>query len=124
MTVYDLLPQMAEPTGVALGMFDGLHLGHQAVIRAMTEACADRLLPAVFTFSGARRGSLQTGRQRDQILAGMGVKAVFQPAFASLRNCEPERFVREILRGKLNARAAVCGGNFRFGKAAAAGAME
>ena len=43
--------QQNKPTAVALGFFDGLHLGHRAVIdRAVAEA-GDTLVPAAFTFS-------------------------------------------------------------------------
>lgn len=124
MTVCNSIPQMAKETGVALGIFDGLHLGHRAVISAMATGCGKALLPAVFTFSGLGCEALQTDRRRDRILEDMGVAAVFQPDFAAIRDCGPERFVREVLREKLNARLAVCGENFRFGKGAAASSAD
>ena len=123
------------PTAVALGMFDGLHLGHQHVIRQVVRAAGEEgLTPCVFTFTTSsgqpdaktHNRRLSSYRLREQLLEEMGVGVMLRPDFAAIRGLSAEEFVRGILVEKLDARFVSCGVNFRFGKGAAgdAAALE
>lgn len=109
-----------EETAVALGYFDGLHLGHMGVIGA---AMAQRnLKPAVFTFSCDTTlpkfespEDIISFENKRELLAKAGVEYIFAPDFAEVCTLSDEDFVRKILRDTLNARYACCGRNFRFG---------
>lgn len=132
MTVYNNLPKQPPgfPAAVALGMFDGLHRGHLAVLEALVkESALSGLTPCVFTFSTNRlrpvkkeEGRLLSQSMRDRILKDLGIACVFQPEFSDYKDFSPERFVREVLTQGLNAKFVCCGADFRFGKNAAAGA--
>jgi len=111
----------------AIGTFDGLHLGHLAVIRAMLEE-SRRLdaVPAVLTFNPHPRAVLNPdnppplllSRERKlSILASLGIRAVvflpFTRAFASL---SPEDFLeRCLLSGPVRVRGICAGSLWRFG---------
>lgn len=117
----------------AIGFFDGVHLGHRAVIGAAVEAARRRGLPSVvFSFSTAEgtlpvKGGvklLQSEGQRQKALEELGVDLLIAPDFAQIRDLTPERYARELLWEALGARAVFCGYDYRFGKGAAAGAQE
>jgi riboflavin kinase/FMN adenylyltransferase len=111
----------AVPRSVAIGTFDGVHLGHQAVIRAAI-AAGDR--PTVVTFDphprtvlGNRVELLATLERRLELLAAAGAEDVlvvgFTPEIAALA---PADFVRDYLLA-LGTRTVVAGAGFRFGRA-------
>lgn len=114
-----------RPTAVAMGFFDGVHLGHQAVIAAMVQhAQAHNLVPAVFTFSlsaadtgvqKAAAGRIMMDEQKHEALAALGVSVCFEPPFASFSALGPADFFNEMLRGNYHAAALFCGENFHFG---------
>ncbi len=111
-------PIPARPRAVALGFFDGVHIGHRAVIsRAVGVADAT---PAVFTFAELPQktaaGKLMTDEAREAALAALGVEELFAADFSALRALSPEEFVRRVLRESLGATAVCCGYNFRFGR--------
>ncbi len=110
----------AVPRSVAIGTFDGVHLGHQAVIRAAI-AAGDR--PTVITFDphprtvlGNRVELLATLDRRLELLAAVGAEDVlvvgFTPEIAALA---PADFVRDYLLA-LGTRTVVAGAGFRFGR--------
>jgi len=115
---------------VAVGVFDGVHRGHQAVVRAAVRV-AERLdLPVVVvTFdphpmSVVRPGTapdlLGTVEQRMRLLGRAGADAVFVLAFTpAVSQLTPEDFVRRVLVAGLHAAAVVVGADFRFGHRAA-----
>lgn len=116
-------PADGRPTAVAMGYFDGVHRGHQAVIAAaQVYARQHGLALAVFTFTSPK-GKLVKGhhlldaRQKHEALADLGVEYVFEPPFESFHNLTPEAFVREMLLGEYRAKAVFCGENFGFGRA-------
>ena len=112
---------------VALGNFDGVHRGHQAVF---AEACAqagalDRPF-GVLTFEPHPRSVLRPGpppfrltpfRTKVHAIAACGAQALvifhFDKALAAL---SPDRFVRDILVGKLAVAHVVIGHDFKFGQ--------
>ena len=124
---HDLSRQSETPTVAALGFFDGVHLGHRAVIaEALCQARKQGAKCAVFTFEPPRNTDravsksdvklLQSVADRDCLLEELGVELVLCPPFESFYNFTPEEFVREILHNTLNCRGVVCGEDYRFGK--------
>lgn len=109
-----------ERTAVALGYFDGLHLGHMGVIGA---ALAQRdLKPAVFTFNCDTTlpkfrspEDLISFENKCELVEAAGVEYLYAPDFAEVCTLTDEDFVRRILHERLNAGFACCGRNFRFG---------
>jgi riboflavin kinase/FMN adenylyltransferase len=109
-----------RPRAVAIGTFDGVHLGHRALVRAAVEAGPT---PTVVTFDphprsvlGNRVELLATLERRLELLADAGIEETlvvhFTPELAAL---EPEDFAREYLVG-IGAEVVVAGAGFRFGR--------
>lgn len=115
---YSQIPSM-ERTAVALGYFDGLHIGHREVIKA---AGGQGLRLAAFSFEpdGVIKpgGRLQTRQDRLDTFKSMGVDDVISPPFSEIKHITPEEFVRGVLFEKLGARRVSCGFNYRFGAGA------
>jgi riboflavin kinase/FMN adenylyltransferase len=107
---------------VAIGTFDGVHLGHRAVIRAAVEAAAG--IPTVLTFhphprtalGGNRVELISTLERRLELLSACGIEDVlvveFTPELASLT---PEEFAGAYLAA-IGAEVVVAGTGFRFGR--------
>ncbi len=110
-----------EKTAVALGYFDGLHLGHIGVISA---ALAQQdMCPAVFTFNCdttlpkfMRREDIISFKNKCELMQRVGVEYLFAPDFAEVCDLPAEEFVTEILIKRLNAGFVCCGTSFRFGR--------
>ena len=114
----------ARPRAVAIGTFDGVHLGHRAVVRAAVDAArSGALRPAVITFDphprtvlGKRVELLATLERRLELLAAAGVEDVlvveFTPEIAAL---EPADFARSTCSA-IGAEVVVAGRGFRFGQ--------
>jgi riboflavin kinase/FMN adenylyltransferase len=119
-------PELASsPAWVAIGNFDGVHLGHQAVLgEAIAGASAEGLPLRVLTFDphpavilGRTAPKTLTALPRKaELLARLGVERVLVKTFdAEFAAYTPERFASELLAGTLHARRVVVGRNFRFG---------
>ena len=117
------------PTAVALGLFDGLHRGHQAVIRRAVGVPG--LIPAVFTFryddeavvTKKNYARILSPALKMKILEQMGVRVVLQPPFSTIMAMDPADFFYKVIAGFMRAGAVVCGEDFRFGKNAAGDAL-
>ena len=110
-----------EKTAVALGYFDGLHLGHVGVISAAL-AQLD-MKPAVFTFNCDTTlpkfrlpEDIISFENKCELMQRVGVEYLYAPDFAEVCGFPAEDFIREILVKRLNAGFACCGTSFRFGK--------
>lgn len=121
--IYDCIPCLQEKTAVAMGVFDGVHLGHRAVINQAVFCREAGLTPAVFTFKN--QTVRKKGEKIDEVLSdglkaerfeGLGAEIVVSPDFSDIKELSPEEFAREILVKKLNATVLSCGSDFRFGK--------
>jgi riboflavin kinase / FMN adenylyltransferase len=115
-----------EGSAVAVGVFDGVHLGHQHVVAEARRLAAERdAQAAVVTFdrhpaSVVRPESappvLTDLDQRLELLAALGVDLTFVVAFDEARSKESaEDFVTSVLVERLRARAVVVGADFHFG---------
>lgn len=111
---------------ITVGNFDGVHLGHAAIVRQLSAVARRFHVPAVvFTFDphpaavvrpDAAPMPLTTPVRRAALLRSLGVDAVIvQPTDRSLVSLPAERFYADILRGRLRALAIVEGADFRFG---------
>lgn len=112
-------------TAVAMGIFDGIHAGHRAVIEKAV-SCAPELMPTVFTFTFAPGEATKTdfapiltSSLKISLLEKMGVEGILSPRFSDIRALSPEEFFHRFLIGQLRAKMVVCGFDFRFGKNAA-----
>lgn len=112
---------------VCIGAFDGLHLGHQALVRRTVERARALRLPAVaVTFEplprehfavGAKPPRLTLARAKYEGLCALGIDLVGLLRFGDrLAAMSAEAFVREVLAGRLGAREVWVGPDFRFGK--------
>jgi riboflavin kinase / FMN adenylyltransferase len=125
-------PACAGGCVVTIGTFDGVHLGHQALIARLTAHAARLALPAVLlTFEPMPReyfapddppARLTTLRERLAVLADLGLAYTWLLRFGEgLRNLSAQGFA-EFLARDLRARLIVVGHDFRFGKNGAASA--
>lgn len=123
------VPPETRPSAVALGVFDGVHLGHRAILgTALTRARAAGLEAVACTFDPHPMEVLQPDRaprpittldERLALIGETGVDAVVVLAFTrELASIEPEAFVKDMLLDRLRAREIVVGYNHRFGRGA------
>jgi riboflavin kinase/FMN adenylyltransferase len=115
-----------QPAAVAIGNFDGLHLGHRRILQTLSRVSRRRNLRSlVLTFhphpehvlGRTRTPMLQTVPQRLESLREAGVDRVLVTGFdRRFSGLSPQDFMKTVLKDKLNAAAVVVGGNFRFGR--------
>jgi riboflavin kinase / FMN adenylyltransferase len=115
---------------VTIGVFDGVHRGHQEMIRHALQRARDSMLPLVLiTFDphpsevvrpGSHPPVLTPVRRKADLVDSLGVDAYFVLPFTTeLSRMEPDEFVHVVLVERLHAAAVVVGENFRFGHKAA-----
>ncbi len=111
---------------LAIGNFDGIHLGHQAILRATVErAHVLNAVSTALTFDPSPRRVLRpesapprlsTNAQRMDWFNALGLEAaVVLPFTLDLARLTPAEFVEQILIGDLHVKAVLVGENFRFG---------
>src|SRR5438445_1638719 len=111
---------------LAIGNFDGIHLGHQAILRAAVERAAKtKDVATALTFDASPRKVLRpesaaprlsTNAQRMDWFGTVGLEAaVVLPFTPDVARLSPEEFVEQILVRGLHVRAVLVGENFRFG---------
>ncbi len=117
---------MSEATVIALGFFDGVHLGHGALLRKTAERAAQLgVTPAAFTFdrsprefvTGTRVPLLTDAQERAALIRELyGVERVFVAVFDRTMMTMPWRaFVTDLLVARYHAVHLVAGYDFRFG---------
>jgi riboflavin kinase / FMN adenylyltransferase len=115
---------------VTIGVFDGVHRGHQGIVERAAEAGRELGLPVVaITFDphpdevvrpGSHPPFLCSARRRAELLAGLGADAVcVLPFTLEFSRLDPDEFVRTVLVERLHAALVVVGEDFRFGHKAA-----
>jgi riboflavin kinase/FMN adenylyltransferase len=114
-------------TAVSIGNFDGVHLGHQAIVSsARDHAHAQRLILSVLTFEPhpcevlapqGKRMRLASPTRKAQLLEDLGVGLLLaQKVDTELLSMTADDFCFHVLSQALSARAVVVGENFRFGR--------
>lgn len=113
-----------QGTAVALGYFDGIHLGHRAVLdTALASAEKEDLVPVVMLFdihprkliSGNIPPMLTSEKKKRSLLENMGFTVV-DFDFREAMNYSPDEFIEKILIDCLNARVVTCGFDYHYGK--------
>ncbi len=125
----DEVPDDWGASVVTIGVFDGVHRGHQRIVARAVELAAGNLPVVVVTFDphpdevvrpGSHPPFLSTARRRAELLAGLGADAVCMLPFTyEFSQLGPDEFVRMVLVDRLHAAAVVVGEDFRFGHRAA-----
>ncbi|MEP7354808.1 MAG: bifunctional riboflavin kinase/FAD synthetase [Acidobacteriota bacterium] len=114
------------PCALTIGNFDGVHLGHQALLRATVAAARERGVrsvvlmfsphPACIVAPERAPRLLTSPEQRCDLMAEQGIEAVLiLPFTAELAKVAPEDFAARFLRDGLRASVVLVGDNFRFG---------
>ena len=119
------IPKEDPGYSVAIGNFDGMHLGHQSVIDTARKT-SNKSSVGVVTFEPHPRQYFQKNQPmfklmksetRKRFLEYIGIDALFELPFdSSLANLSPKDFIEKILLEKLNVKNVVVGPDFRFGK--------
>ncbi len=131
MRLFDSLPsrpRRGSNLALAVGVFDGMHRGHQAVLKAAVRM-GDTLglRPAVLSFDPPPEAALglpvppRVGHpaEHDELMAALGLRERYRVPFtAALAGMSPEAFARDVLAATLGCAAVVVGANFRFGAGA------
>jgi riboflavin kinase/FMN adenylyltransferase len=127
MRVFRTIPARADiPIALTIGNFDGVHLGHQAMLERLRREAAARALPAaVMTFEPHPREffapdqaptRLSSLREKLETLASLGVDRAYVCRFTyDLARTPPEAFVDQVLVRGLGVRWLLVGDDFRFG---------
>ena len=124
------VPDDLRRSVVTIGVFDGVHRGHQRIVTRAMESARELGLPVVVvTFDphpdevvrpGSHPPLLCTARRESELLASLGVDAVLVIPFTlEFSRLGPDEFVRAVLVDRLHAARVVVGENFRFGHKAA-----
>lgn len=112
------------PTAIALGNFDGIHLGHRQVIKPIIELEAE-YIPTLVTFTphpqefftGKTRQLLTPLTEKVKRLESLKIRQLVRLPFdSSLASLGPQAFVEDILVKQLNVKYISVGQDFRFGK--------
>ena len=110
------MPISSHPV-VVLGNFDGVHLGHQALLRrARTLADEAGTAVVVRTFDTLPDPAVTPLPERERLLRLYGADTVVFDSFAAIKDLSPRQFVRDLLKDELHATAVVCGYNYTFGR--------
>lgn len=109
---------------IAIGKFDGIHLGHQYLLKCIEEYRQDGYKIAVFTFdpspaaffSDKEYKGLTTRDEKRRIFAKLGVDVLVEyPLNKESASISPEEFIEDILLDRMHVRCVVCGTDFTFG---------
>lgn len=122
-------PPDGPGSAVALGVFDGIHLAHRAILTAAVAraraaalqalACTFDPHPAEVLHPENPPPSISTLGERLELIAQTGIDATVVLAFTpQLATVEPEAFVKDVLLDRLHARDVVVGFNHTFGRGA------
>ena len=126
MLIFRGIPASDTPIALTMGNFDGVHLGHQAMLRRMEEEARARGLPAcVMTFEPHPREfftpdqaptRLTSLREKLELFAEYGVERVYMCRFdREFAGMAADRFAGEMLHRRLRTKWLLIGDDFRFG---------
>jgi len=119
------MPTIDTGTIVCVGTFDGVHIGHQAILHRVRQEATDRRLESIayafdapprWTQAGEPTRTLLLPRAVKRALLEHHVDRAIPVALSEVRSLLPNEFAKTILAEQLHARVIVVGGNFRFGR--------
>ncbi|MDR7693916.1 bifunctional riboflavin kinase/FAD synthetase [Riemerella anatipestifer] len=116
-----------SPTALSIGMFDGVHLGHQSIIKNLKEISDEKKLnfglltfwphPRTIFNPNENLKLLNTLTEKTSLIENLGVDFLFLQNFdEDFRNLSADDFVKKILVDKLNVKYLIIGYDHRFGK--------
>lgn len=119
--------QSQQPLALSIGMFDGVHIGHQEIIKKLHQVAENQnLIPSILTFTPHPRlvfnpdddlCFLNTSKEKNELLQHTGIQHLFIQEFdKDFRNLTGEEFIKEILVKKLNVKYLIIGYDHSFGK--------
>lgn len=111
--ITNLNETLQMPACVAFGHFDGMHLGHQAVIEKLCSHLD--LAPVLLSFAQTEKPAIYTESEKEYLLAGSGVEWMVSLPAAEMEAMDAETFAREVLAKGLHAKTVVVGENLVFG---------
>ncbi len=107
----------------ALGLFDGVHLGHKEVLSAVIGH--EGLIPTVFTFDTKSMTPLSKQEKGFRLILSegcklsalerAGIECVISPPFDEIAHIPPRQFIEDVLIGRMGVRFIACGYDYRFG---------
>ena len=124
MKIYNSLEEyQPHPEGAcaALGYFDGVHLGHRAVIESGVKDSGGHSVVLTFCESPAKALGkeapplLSDNAKKAELMEALGVDALIFADFYAVKDMTPAEFVEKVLVGRLKAKKVCCGFNYRFG---------
>lgn len=115
---------MTGRSAVAIGKFDGIHLGHRRLLERLLEQKKNGLLATVFTFDhsaaaffGTEEKELTTRQEKREIFESMGIDVLIEfPLNKETAATEPEDFIRKYLRDQMKAAYICAGSDVSFGR--------
>ena len=124
--IFDLPAKADSPIALTIGKFDGVHLGHRAVIEQLKQNASARQLPAcaltfdphpIEFFLGARAPARLTALpEKIRLLGSHGVDKLYVCPFTeALASMSPEAFIFDVLVGRLGVQSLLVGEDFHFG---------
>lgn len=115
---------IAGGTAVAIGNFDGVHKGHQKMLKVLKSVADESGIPSVvYTFSEHPQNFfngdfslIYENSEKERLIAENKIHTLFFEDFSNVRHLTAEEFIKEILIDKLNVKEVVIGENGRFGE--------
>lgn len=115
----DTLPFRPDSRVVALGLFDGMHLGHMEIMKKTIKlARVVGLTPMVQTFTGLHKtsdGELYNFRERCDLIASCGINDILVLSFEEVRDMKAEMFFYDVIKLRAGAAGVVAGDDYTFG---------
>ncbi len=121
-----LIPEESAGACVALGNFDGIHLGHRKILLSCAEeaeksgmksiAWSFRRHPEHVMKKNFSSGNIISPEDKKDLAAALGIDLLVLEEFERVRDFSPEEFCDRVLIGQLRAKKVFCGFNFHFGK--------
>lgn len=117
--------QLNRPSAAAIGKFDGIHRGHQSLLRHVLEQKEKGLQAVVFTFdpspavlfSGVNLPELTTKREKRKIFEQLGIDVLIEfPLNHTTAAMPAEEFIRQVLAGQMKTAYIAAGTDLSFGK--------
>ncbi len=124
MQIFNRIEKTEYNTSVALGFFDGVHIGHRSVISNAVVEADENIKSVVVTFqesphttlTGAKKPLLTTNEKKFKLFEQLGVDIVYCIDFNDIKDMTAQEFVDDILCDKLHALYVTTGFNYRFSK--------